>query len=80
MKDARIPLGYIINVVKVICNCFTDLIIIKEWGCFARQKAFHRKDVKSAKEKESILATSTKQHVGQVIQVESRSVTNIDIK
>jgi hypothetical protein len=25
-------------VVKVNCNCFTDLNIIKEWGCFARQK------------------------------------------
>jgi len=25
--------------------------IIKAWGCFARQKAFHRKDAKSVKEK-----------------------------
>jgi hypothetical protein len=29
-------------VVKVYCNCFLLLVIIKEWVCFAIQKIIHR--------------------------------------
>ena len=38
----------------MICNCFTDLNIIKEWGCFARQKTVHRSDAENAKKNYNI--------------------------
>ncbi|MBC8549181.1 MAG: hypothetical protein H8D23_05975 [Candidatus Brocadiales bacterium] len=43
--------------IKEKCNNALLSVIIKEWGCFARQKVVHRQGVKDAKEKQKNIAT-----------------------